>query len=96
MSAMDRRNGPAGWGMRLFGMDAMTFIGIILTIIAIAGIGYSLHICQCDQKLAFLSKADLNVSYVGNDTVIVIKGKHIEVVDEAPEPPNQTTIDKAP
>ncbi len=80
--------------MKVLGMDLMTAIGIMLTIIAIAGIGYSLHTCQCDQKLAFLSKADVNVSYVGNDTVIVIKDRHIEIVDEAPEPSNWTTIDK--
>ncbi len=82
--------------MKILGMDLMTAIGIMLTVIAIAGIGYSLHTCQCDQKLAFLSKADVNVSYVGNDTVIVIKDRHIQVVDEAPEPQNFTTVDKAP
>ncbi len=80
--------------MKVLGMDLMTAIGIMLTVIAIAGIGYSLHTCQCDQKLAFLSKADVNVSYVGNDTVIVIKDRHIEVVDEAPPLSNWTTIDK--
>ena len=81
--------------MRIFGMDAMKALGIALTIIAIAAIGYSLHTCQCDQKLAFLSKADVNVTYVGNDTVIVIKDRHIQVVDEAPETSNATAIDKA-
>ncbi len=79
--------------MKAFGMDVMTIIGLALTVIAIAGIGYSLHACQCDQSLQFLSRQDINVSYVGNDTVIVIRNRHIEVVDEAPVPQNQSAID---
>jgi hypothetical protein len=66
--------------MRIFGMEIMRFIGILLTIIAIAWVGYSLHTCQCDQKIQFLGKEDFNVSYTGNDTIIIVKNRHIEVV----------------
>lgn len=69
--------------MKLLGMDAMTLAGILLTLITVAGIGYSLHQCQCDRSLQFLSKQDVNVSYVGNDTVITIRNAHIEVVGES-------------
>ncbi len=72
-------------------IDLWNLVGIALTLIAVAAIGYSLHTCQCSQSLQFLSRQDVNVSYVGNDTVIVIRNSHITVVGEENDS-NQTTM----
>jgi hypothetical protein len=78
--------------LRILGMEPMALIGIALTVIAIAAVGYSLHRCQCDQRLQFLSPQDVNVSYVGNDTVITIRDSHIEVVGESGQDGNGTAM----
>ncbi|HSB46955.1 MAG TPA: hypothetical protein VLD37_03005 [Candidatus Bilamarchaeum sp.] len=54
----------------------------MLTVISLLGIGYSLH--SCDPRLQFLAKDDVNVTYVGNDTIIVVKNMHLHVVTEPP------------